>query len=396
MEPGSTNNPPTLHLFCCKLGKMNLLSTTYRPAISPKALENAVGRLLVPGHLDDRELVRRIDRIGERFGAYAATYPYGLWAPGLCITQPMRAMTELYLPMSEIRRALQRLYAASLIQAPAGASPPLHGWASWLDLAESLQPLVSQADPAALLRSAMADAELRIRLLFALSLPKRYGGGFDRYPGQSAYLREWLAHNMQRFPGGISCLDAACGSGEGTYELAMLLTESGLGPREMRVYGATLEPLELFAAAHAWFPHDPVRQAAYRQRIGHLFESGIAARIRFLAEDIVRPGNGGRYEVILCNGLLGGPMFNDRRALARTILQLSERLSEGGVLLAADRFHAGWKARIPHALLAEFMAGAGLAVLEVAEGVAGTRTGSVSPPTRGRRRSPSSGPAPPA
>lgn len=363
--------------FWCKMQRVDTQPLTYQPAISPEAVSVALACLLDPAPLVDRDLEGRIVRLEERFRVYAATYPYGLWAPGLVITPAMRGMTELYLPLVEIRRALQRLYAASLVTPPAGVPLPLYGRTSWLDMAESLQPLVSQANPAALLRAAMADGELRRRFLFALCLPRRYGGGFGRYPRQAAYLAAWLNASRERLVGEIRCLDAACGSGEGTYELAMLLLEGGYAPSALEVHGATLEPLELFAAAHAWFPHDPSRASAYRQRIQPLLGRGAGKRMRFMLEDIAKPESDRQegYDVILCNGLLGGPLLHDRQELARVVTVLAGRLRGGGILLAADRFHAGWKARVPANLLEVFFASAGLTVLEVAEGVAGIKDG---------------------
>jgi hypothetical protein len=52
---------------------------------------------------------------------------------------------------------------------------------------------------------------------------------------------------------------------------------------------------------------------------------------------------------------------------------LAARLAPGGVLLAADRFHAGWRLRVPAAALSALMREHGLAPLEVPEGIGAIR-----------------------
>jgi chemotaxis methyl-accepting protein methylase len=224
----------------------------------------------------------------------------------------------------------------------------------------------------------MSDEEYRCRFLFSLFLPHHYGGTFDRYPAQGALLRDWLT--ATRPEGMVRCLDAACGSGEGSYELAMLLLDRGYAPENLEVHGATVEPLELFAAAHGWFPHDPERQAAYRRRLRRLFAEGTAKRIVFYREDLIEEEGaaGEAYDIIVCNGLLGGPLLNERKKLAGTVSRLCARLKPGGILLADDRFHGGWKRATPTDVLREMLAGNGLTLLESCEGVAGVKQGTVN------------------
>ena len=68
---------------------------------------------------------------------------------------------------------------------------------------------------------------MRTKLLAALFVPRRYGGGFNRYPLQKKFLQEWLAERSLRE---IAILDAACGSGEGVYALAALAADAGFHP----------------------------------------------------------------------------------------------------------------------------------------------------------------------
>ena len=93
---------------------MEMENLRYRPTLDPDEIRERLGRLLVPGPLDDRDLESRIYRLAERFRVYAARSPHGLWAPGLALTQEMRVTAEAYLPLAEIQRTFRRLLALSL------------------------------------------------------------------------------------------------------------------------------------------------------------------------------------------------------------------------------------------------------------------------------------------
>jgi SAM-dependent methyltransferase len=347
----------------------------YRPNLDPVEAGNRLGKLMAPGRISDHDLERRIVRIGERFRTYAVRSPHGLWAPGLAITREMRWSAEIYLPLEEIRRAFRRLLSLALRYAPPLPPALLQSSPSWLDVARGLQSLVSTANPAGVLDRLLHDGDFRCRLLFSLLLPRQYGCGFNRYPGQTEFLKSMMG--KVRRPGMIRCLDAACGSGEGTYGLARLLRECGFAPGEIAVHGATIEPLELFAAAHGWFPHDPARQKAFRRQIMPLVEDATAGSILFFQEDLTDNGQGEneRYDLVLCNGLLGGPLITSRDALERTVERICSRLRPDGIFLAADHFHGGWKKSVPGNDLGEMLARRGLKLLAPGEGLAGVRTG---------------------
>ena len=328
---------------------------------------------MVPGSLSDGDLNSRIDRLARRFRLYTELSPHGLWAPGLVISREMRLAAEFYLPLEEIARAIRRLMVLSLKVDRSPTAQVLDRYPSWLDVIQGLYPLVRDVNPAIILRRLMSDSWFRNRFLFALSLPRHYGSRFNRYPGQAAFLRNWLENS--RLTGMVRCLDAACGSGEGTYGLALLLRDSGFAPEQLMIHGATIEPLELFAAAHGWFPHDPVRQEAFRRHIDLLFADTTAKRMAFFREDLAgdptSPGKG--YDIILCNGLLGGPLMNSRDSLEKAVESLCARLRPGGLLLAADHFHGGWKKRVPAGGLKRMLAGYGLNTFEGGEGITGVK-----------------------
>lgn len=354
---------------------MERLKLCYTPRFDQAAIELNLHDLMVAGVMSDLDLERRIVTLAERFRIYTARYPHGLWAPGVVVTPEMVNLTECYLPLDEIRRAIVRFFAVALRFTPFLSASAIHNAYGWLDLLHVLQPHISSPSPSLLLRRLMEDEAFRRRFIFANFLPARYGGGFGRYPGQAAFLRKWLAENRSRLSGGVSCLDAACGSGEGTYELALLLMESGFPVESINVCGVTLEPLELFAAAHCSFPHDPWRTEAYRRQTAPLQECGATEKIRFTLEDLTAsfPTEVKGYDIILCNGLLGGPFLHEPRQLQETVRRLAGRISGGGILLAASRFHGGWKKLMPDEVLRGILGTCGLRCIPVAEGVMGVK-----------------------
>jgi len=351
---------------------MNSIPAEYTPSIDLYDIRERLSHLLVEGEIADPDLHRRVARLDERFRTYASTFPYGLWAPGLAVSREEAKLTELYLPMGEIRRAISRLFAVGVRSGYPPQPFVFSSAANWLDCLGKLPPKFRRVNPADLVRVLMADETLRLRFVFSVMLPGKHGGSFGRYPEQLAFIRDWVRHTRSHLDGTVRCLDAACGTGEGTYELAQLLVDEGIDRENLVVHGSTLEPVELFAAAHCYFPHDAEREREYRRRISPLIVRGITGRLRFVQED-VRQRIAGSYDVILCNGLLGGPAVHERDGLKETVQALSGRLRLGGILLVANRFHDGWKKRSPKCLLAETMEENGLKALSLADGVVGVK-----------------------
>jgi len=345
--------------------------------LDPAETRQRLDRLLVSDPLQSPQLTRRIERLAADFRSYADCYPLPLWAPGLELTGEMRGLTEALFPMSRVRAVFTFLLASGCRFPPLLEGTYLGSSASWLDLLHRFRPQICHADPATTLRELAGDPEKRMRFLFALLLPHHFGGTFDRYPGQSQWLAEWLRGSVSRFGGRLRTLDSACGSGEGAYGLAELVGEAGFKGKDCVVHGSTLEPIELFAAAHAYFPHDPERAAEYRNRVAPLLTGEDAVTMEFYLDKVGTVGGAGNYQLILCNGLLGGPLLHDPAELERAIGALAARLAPGGVLLAADRFHAGWRLRVPADKLRSLMQEHGLVPLEIGEGVGGRKAGDI-------------------
>ena len=348
----------------------------FRPVTDPDETQRELLRLLPSDPLDDHDLWRRIARLGERFRVYAETVPFGLWGDGLAVTAEMRSTTDLLLPLEEVRRAFRRLLRLSLPFPPDLDGTPPQAATSWPDCLERLDPPFREPNPARLLARLAADGELRARFIFSLFVPRRHGADAERYPGQGDFLHRWLGPTGGKGGNPLRCLDAACGAGEGTYGLARLLVKKGFAPAGFSIVGASRDPIEIFAATHGFFPHDPARQEGFRRLREELGATGALGRIRFTAADLTaQTGDDETFDIILCNGILGGPFMHERRTLERVVAGLANRLAAGGIILAADRFHGGWKRVAPPGLLEEILAGQGLSVVTAGEGMAGIRGG---------------------
>jgi SAM-dependent methyltransferase len=304
-----------------------------------------------------------------RFSVYAATCPVPLPAPGLIITPEIRLQSELYLPVAEITEIFELLYRASLSYSPIFESCPFHKALSWADVFVSLpQRFQFSPNPACLLEKLISHPEFLVEFLFASFLPRRFYGGFRRYPQQSEFLGSWLS---SRTANTLHCLDAACGTGESSYDLVMQLLQKGFLAEDFNVEGWTIEPLEVWSAAHARFPHDSTKEADYHQEIEAVFTFNAADRILFRTVDLRESTiakSGSEFDLILCNGLLGGPILTACEVQS-VVAGLSRLLVPGGIIIAADRFHGGWKQKHPQDWLRVQFESVGLEVFAAGEGL---------------------------
>ena len=169
---------------------------------------------------------------------------------------------------------------------------------------------------------------------------------------------------------------------EETYGLALLLTEQGFSPR--RPNGWTVEPLEVWSATYRSFPHDRHREALLRRATSKLIEQGFQSRIHFRCIDLTQVTINStlpkeeavsvcQFDLILCNGLLGGPIIHEKEQLEQVVGNLVQLLAPGGILLAADNFHGGWKQKCPQAELRASFETYGLEYVETGEGIGGLK-----------------------
>lgn len=361
---------------------------SFPPGLAVAELDNALKLLLRGGSLMNSRLQRYCARLDERFRIYADYCPVSQWSPGLALHGELRSQHELYLPMDEILPAFAHLCRTSCLYAVDTETIPLFSAGSWPDFLSRLQLSPLDFNPASLLRRLATDETLRRAFLWGVFIPRSYGGSFGRYPRQAAFLAKWLADARERLSASAALLDAACGCGEGTYEAAEILLEQGYLPEVTRVDGSTLEPLELLAAAFGYYPNDPGRAASFKSRVGPFLDTVGGRMIRFFQEDVCTPHDQGeRYDVVICNGLLGGPLLHGREELSRAVGALAGRVKPGGIMLVADCFHDGWKKRGQGeviSLLRDHL----LEIVDAGEGVAGVKSGSVDHPRIARRQSP--------
>jgi len=340
----------------------------FTPSRDPGAAERALARLVRPliGHLP---FAPRINCLRRSSAAATAGCPPPWAAPGLQITPEITCQSELWQPLDRLRSHFHALYRQSLTYPPILSSTPFTQATSWAAVVSGFPVFLRRyADPAGLLEQLAGDDGLRTRFLFWSFMPGRfYGGGSDRYPAQTAAITEWL-RRAGRPARRLRCLDAACGDGAATYGLARLLTEAGWPPDGFEIRGWTLEPLEAWAAAHGRFPHDPAREAAFREETRDCFERGAAGAVRFCCADILAGPAAEQFDLILCNGLLGGPILHRLGELEAAVRNLAGLLAPGGMLLAADHFHGGWKQKCPQQELRALFEGHGLPTVEAGEG----------------------------
>jgi SAM-dependent methyltransferase len=332
---------------------------------------------LVNQHVDKSRFCYAVSRLHTLFELYTSTSSEPLPTPGLIITAEIRTQCERYLPIAYISAAFNNLYAAALAYPPIFSSTPFHNAMSWADAFSSLPAeFQSSANPARLLETVLGDNDALLRFLCASFLPRRFYGGVGRYPGQQQYLQEWFSG---RKAGPLTCLDVACGIGEDTYGLALLLSEHGFSPADITVVGWTLEPLEVWAATHLCIPHDLCRETRLKEATATLIERGYNKRISFQKRDISLPlplsecDESSHFDLIICNGLLGGPIIHKQKELQHVLTNLTQLLGPGGRLLAANNFHGGWKQKCPPVHLRALFEENGLVTTEAGEGICGLK-----------------------
>jgi hypothetical protein len=269
------------------------------------------------------------DKWAQRETIFSRHAPLPFWAPGLILTDAIRSVYEHFLPVSEyawdlasvLSDVLPGTFKADAFSAWVPASlrrPP----ASLPDLWATLPPPVAG-------RLTWTSDDLW-SLACVLAAPLQHGTTAGRYPEQQRALRDWLQHSEKaRF-----AVDYACGTGQGTWELATLLPPGSL------VVGITLEPLESWLAGHRNTSH---LEWAFRN-MGSKYEYPIVddqVEVAFVAGDFHSLAWRQKTDLIVCNGLIGGPLLNRPDAMRDVWQRFVAELSPGGLLLIGNRFHAG-------------------------------------------------------
>jgi chemotaxis methyl-accepting protein methylase len=338
-------------------------------------------RKLIHESIDKTLFKNAIRNLNKRFEIYSKTFPAPLIAPGLIVTPEIRRQSEVYLPTAEISRAFNLFYRHAQSYPPVLSSTPFYKALSWADVFVALPSSFQfSANPALLLEALLSDKELMTEFLFHSFLPRRFYGGFGRYLRQSEFIQEWLGNVKKTGNTDLRCLDAACGTGEDTYGLVNLAMRAGFSPEKIQIEGWSLEPLEVWAAAHQCFPHDRQREREFRKEISQLFEHGFQSNLSFRCVDLSEVSlseseadNVNPFDLILCNGLLGGPIINKPEQLERMVANLVSLLAPGGLLLAANSFHGGWKSKFGSTDLKALFSRMGLKDISAGDGIGGLK-----------------------
>lgn len=350
--------------------------TGFTPSRDCADADRTLSDLITP-HLTADLFARRTQDMHRMFSTCSTSCPYPFAGFGLQITPEINYQCEHWLPLDALRPHFYQFYRQALTYPPIFSSTPFASAASWAAIAARFPPFLCHFNnPALLFEQLLADADLRRKFLLWSFMPERfYGDGSDRYPGQTAVISEWFQLRGCEC-GRVRCLDAACGDGAAAYGLARLLLAQGWHPDRFEIEGWTLDPLEVWAAAHGVFPHNLPREVTFKTWVAPVFQAMAHRSMLFRAMDLNSITDGkiscenDRFDLIVCNGLLGGPIINRPDEMRRIVSGLCRLLSPGGLLLMADNFHGGWKKKCPQQTLRALCEDNGLVVTESAEGVA--------------------------
>lgn len=327
--------------------------------------------------MPDKDKFRgKLKRLHSRFIQYLSTSFEPIPSPGLMVTPEIRIQSEIYIPIKEIKSLFNEIYRLSLHHTPVYSSSPFHGAKSWADCFATLpQWLQITPDPSRLAKALLDDPLLHERFVFYSFMPARFNGeGFGRYPGQIAWIRKWLESYLKENGLLIRCLDAATGSGEGVWEIAALLDEIGVAPDKAEVVGCTLDPLEVWCAKNQSFPHNRSREIIYRGYAVPLLRKGWGGSIRFCTVDMAEEKEisaklAERYSLILCNGLIGGPILHGTDEMVSLVRKLRTLIMPGGCIAVSGKFHGGWKKKAPESQLRGLFESEGMIVEKAGEGL---------------------------
>ncbi len=276
----------------------------------------------------------------RRLNNFHAHVPPPYWSPETRLEVEERRRYEIWLPVGEFLRDLRRL-ASKLLPAAAWLPVPLRNL-RWADahapqyaVYTSLPDLWDDLPPHLAGKVAFSPAEFAA-LLCAMADPPRHGTDFGRYPEQLNALRDNETLTMiSRRSKRLRLLDIGCGTGQGTVEAATVLVERfGVA---VDATGITLEPLAGWMAATRSLPHDLVRAERYRQ-----FRRHPQALVSFVAGSAIDlPFPDGSFDIVLANGLVGGPDFNSVNLWRQLLAELRRILKPQGLVSCANSFHAG-------------------------------------------------------
>lgn len=290
----------------------------------------------------------RLEVHNRRWAGRMATWrrlaPVPWQGVGLILSPVLRCLCETCLPVAEFYADLRCLAACFLPSAswtPAVLRGCQYHTAAVIaqDVPPSLPDFWASLPLSLSHRVTYAPAEL-LTLFCALADPPRFGTDSGRYPAQLARL----ASLFQSWPSGgrpLRLLDIGCGTGQNTLEIAAMGLELLSGG--LQVLGITLEPLEAWMARCRCLPHDPVRQR-------RLQRYGADLPVEFEASRFQNFSAPEPFDIIVCNGLVGGRFLHRRQDLDVFLETCLRSLLPQGSVFLANHFHDGCRASCEHLL----------------------------------------------
>jgi len=259
------------------------------------------------------------------------------WSSGTIISPELRAEYERWLPIRDFLSDLARV-ARKILPHPSWLPRPVrssfqHCTRYFAAAPHSLPDLWRTLPPQLAGKAGYRPNEV-IPLLCAMADPLRFGTDTQRYPAQLDFL---LSHLGDRPGCTLAIMDLACGVGHGSLEMAQTLHRNGVCGA--MVIGLTREPLEAWMATVRRLPHDAGRGE-------RLPSCSCSSLLHFIAGDVRSLPVRCCFDVLICNGLIGGDYLCTTLQLEAFLNELRRVLSPCGVLLVANHFHAGRQAAL--------------------------------------------------
>ena len=225
-------------------------------------------------------------------------------------------IAERFLKIEDYMADLKGLYSIAWPKAyPSILSH--HSFRSFLDYFQYL--------PESFLNVIQLQKDNLFELACAFASPPQYGSKAGRYPEQMDYLKSL------KFTDKIAIRDYGCGTGQGTYELAEILEKQNI---KFQLEGITFEALEVWMAVNRCLPHCDLPDYHFPE---------CNSQVDIHQGDIINDAFRQPVDIIIINGLIGGPILNRDSDYQKVLERLTHELKEHGTVLIADSFHDGYK-----------------------------------------------------
>lgn len=328
---------------------------------------------LMKSPLPNRGFFRNLEKLQLAFESYCRFCSPPWAAPGLKLTPEIIIQSELWLPLNTIRPIFYHILRSFLSYKPIFSSTPFANASCWFSIVSRFPHWLANYDnPANLLRQIIFNEDFRHRFMFWIFMPQRYyGANSNRYPQQMEILSNWMKKRSKTDP--LRCLDAVCGDGTALYAWHEILIKSGFNNQMIHCEGWALDPLECWAAA---YKTSGCNQFQYNTKSSAVTVKG---RLIFRAVDFLKPkfAMGNKFDLIFCNGLLGGPIVHTSKQMQIVVDFLIKLLSQKGIIVIADHFHDGWRKLVSLEAVQDYFTKAGMVTHPFGEGFCAKKRTSV-------------------